>query len=229
MKLAEYLDGINSAETAEALEAAIQAPFKHAFTGPTWSRICKARIARGNVICAASPHARFVPTFDARRKLTVCGETYKVGRGGNSTGVRYAWCSAEHFAVDVLKRNGLSQRAAHAILGEWSTYPHRCLATVEDALAGKMADPVMDTLVLSHQYTPTQYTVEQNEADDGDRRATEPCPACGKTLFDWGAGFGSGFTFVNWHCNGCGNVYCEHVTPARFAAIRRPRAAGASA
>ncbi|MES3041845.1 MAG: hypothetical protein V4730_11940 [Pseudomonadota bacterium] len=226
MKLTEYLDGINRADTAEALEAAIQAPFKHAFHGPTWSRICKARIARGKAICAASQHARFIPQFDARRQLSVCGETYKVGRGGNSTGIRYAWCSAEDFAIDVLKRNGLSQRAAHLIWGEWSSYPHRTIFTIEHALAGEHADPVLDTLELSYVSSagPINYTVAQNNADPHDKRATEQCPGCKTgTLFDWGAGFSSGFTFVNWHCNGCGNVYCEHMTPTRFAATRRPR------
>ncbi|MCA0214776.1 MAG: hypothetical protein LCH79_16555 [Proteobacteria bacterium] len=225
MTLTQYLAGIEGATTAEELEAAIQAPFKHAYHGRTWARISRARVERGEAICTAHPLGRFVPHLGDRRQLTVCGETYKVARGYNSTGVRYSWHYAKEFAVGVLMRNGLSQRAAHAVWDQWGNYPHRCLETIEQALAGGFADPVMNTLILSYDKGgPIRYTVEQNDADEFDKRATMPCPGCKSgTLFDWGMGFSSGFTFVNWHCNGCSHEYTEYVTPERSAQIRQPR------
>lgn len=223
MKLTEYLAGLRAATTADELEAAIRGSLNHGFRGRSWSQICKVRVECGAAICAAHPHGHLVPRMTGRT-LSVCGETYGVSRGGNSTGVRYVWHSAEQFAVATLKRHGLSQRAAHSIWGSWSDYPHRCLRTIEDALAGKIPDPKIDVLILSYaDGRPLNYTVEQNSADELDRRATCTCPSCKGTLFDWGGGFSSGFTFVNWHCNGCSNVYTEYVSPDRFSQIRRPR------
>lgn len=222
MKLSEYLGGLRQASTAEELEAAIQAPYKHAFHGRTWTTICKVRTDVGNAIVAAHPLGKFVPRMIGRR-LTVVGETYGVSRGGNSTGVRYAWHAAGEFAKSVLKRHGFTTRAASRIWDSWSDYPHRCLAVVEKALAGGYQDPVMDTLIFC--YTgggPVNITVEENNADDCGKRATMSCK-CGGTLFDWGCGFSDDFTHVSWHCNQCADVYTEHVTPQRFREIRQPR------
>lgn len=226
MKLQQYLDGIRAATTAEALEQALQAPYKHPFHGPTWSRICNARIAAGQKIVDAHPHGRYVPRFGDRRALTVCGEVYKVGRGGNSTGVRYAWASAKTFAVDVLVRNGFSRVAAHRVWDCFSDYPHRCLETVGRALKGGYPDPELNVLKLGYiGERSIQYTVEQNDACDYDYRANMPCPHCqAGTIFDWGGGFGAGdFPFVNWHCNGCGAVYTEYMTMDRFSAVRQAK------
>lgn len=227
MKLSDYLNGMRASTTAEELEAAIQANFKHSFRGRTWSQICKVRETCGDAICRAHPNGRYVPYFGAGRKLTVCEEVYRVGRGGNSTGVRYAWYDAKMWAVDVLKRNGLSQRAAHSIWDNWSSYPHRCLTTVEEALAGGLSDPQLDTLI-QHERTdygkPINYTVERNEADEWDYRASLPC-SCGGTLFDWGAGHSDGFDFINWHCNACPDVFTEYLSPGRILEIRNVRRA----
>jgi hypothetical protein len=224
MKLTEYLDGMRAAGTADELEAAIQAPFKHSFRGRTWSQICGVRIQRGVEICDLHPHGRLVPRLGARRLLTVADETYRVGNGQNSTGVRYCWHYAGEWAKGVLRANGMSQRAAYAIWEGWSDYPHRVLRTIDAALAGELQDPPFDQLLLSHVTTagPIRYTVEQNVADSWDRRASRPCPSCGGTLFDWGCG-GGWATFINWHCNGCSNVYVEYVTQARLSEIRVPR------
>lgn len=223
MKLTDYLDGMRAATTAKELEAAIQAPFKHSFRGRTWSTICKVRIEAGNRICEAHPHGDYVPRFGPGRVLTVRGESYKVGRGQNSTGVRYVWHSAGEWAKDVLKHAGLSTRAAHRIWEGWSDYPHRCLPIVEAALAGKIPDPRLNRLIR-HKRTgygsPIRYTVEQNDADESDRRATRPCK-CGGTLFDWGAGHSEGFEFINWHCNACPDVFTEYMTRDRLYALRQ--------
>lgn len=221
MKLTQYLEGLRKSATATELEAAIHAPFKHSFHGRTWSTICKTRIECGVAICEAHPNGRFVPRMKGRA-LTVCGETYGVGRGQNSTGRRYAWHSAGSFAKAMLKREGFSTRAAARIWDCWSDYPHRCLSLVDEALAGELADPPLNELILA--YTgggPVNMTVEFNDADELDRRATLPCK-CGGTLFDWGGGYSDDLTFVNWHCNHCSDVYTEYVTPDRFAEIRRP-------
>lgn len=220
MKLTEYLEGLRAATTAEELEAALHVDFKHPFHGPTWSRICKVREEVGEAICRAHPNGRFVPTFGPRRVLQVCGETYKVGRGGNSTGVRYVWTYAQFWAVDVLKANGLSQRAAYRIWDCWGNYPHRCLPIIADALAGKIPDPELNVLIR-HERTsygsPVNITVEKNEG-----RAMKPCE-CGGTLFDWGAGHSLGFDFVNWHCNKCPEVFTEYLGEGGLAALRNPK------
>lgn len=219
MKLTDYLAGILAATTAEELDFALKMPFKHAFRGRTWTRICNARIEAGAAICEAHPNRQYVPRMVGRR-LTVCGETCGVGRGGNSTGVRYAWADVESFAKSVLKRKGFSTRAAAQIWDCWSDYPHRCLKIIETALAGGYPDPVMDTLIFGYSGTnPVNITTAQNDAEGPYKRATLACK-CGGTLFDWGCGTSSDITFVNWHCNKCPDVYTEYVTPARFREIR---------
>lgn len=223
MKLEEYLAGMEAAQTCEELEAAIHMPFRHTYRGRTWNRICKVRIVAGERIVAANPNGRFVPHFGAGRRLTVCGESYRVGRGGNSTGVRYSWHHAGEWAMAILRREGFSIRAAHRIWDGWDQYPHRCLATVAKALAGGYPDPELNLLVR-HERTgyghPIKYTVEQNEADPWDRRASRPC-ACGGTLFDWGAGHSDGFDYINWHCNACPDVFTEYMTQKQLYALRQ--------
>jgi len=221
MRLSDYLAGIRSANTADELESAIQAPYKHSFVGPTWSRICKERLARGGAIIAAHPNGRFAPQL-AGRKLTVCGETHRVGRGYNSAGVSYVWHFAKAFSTEVLERNGMSKRAAHRIWGHWvGGYPHRCLNIIEAALSGKIEDPPLNALILVHdEGRPITYSVEANEADAIDKRATRGCP-CGGTLFDWGSGFSEGFEFISWHCCKCPCVYTEYITEARLMDIRQ--------
>lgn len=224
MKLAEYLDGMRAATTAEELEAAIQAPFKHAFRGRTWSAICDVRREVGNRIVASHPLGKYVPQFGSRRILMICEDTYKVGRGQNSTGVRYVWEYARIWARDVLMRNGFSRRAAYRICdGDWFSYPHRSLSTVEAALAGKIPDPELNVLIR-HERTgygqPINYSVEMNDADKWDHRASRPCE-CGGTLFDWGGGYSEGFEFINWHCNKCPDVFTEYMDSRRFAELRR--------
>lgn len=221
MKFSEYLQGIRAATTGEELEAAIQAPYKHSFSGRTWSAICKERVKTGNAICEAHSLGKFVPRM-VGRKLTVCGETYGVGRGGNSTGVRYAWSNAESFAKAVFMRHGFTARAAHRIWDCWSDYPHRCLPIIEKALAGGYPDPVLDTLQFCYTGSgPVNITVEENDADEFGR-ATKPCQ-CGGTLFDWGCGFTEGFTRVSWHCNKCADVYGEYVSNERLLKLRARR------
>lgn len=222
MTLAEYLDGMRVATTAEALEAATQGPYKHAFRGPTWTRICKVRIEAGQRIVSGHPLGCYVPQLGPRRRLTLHGEQYRVGVGYNGAGVRYVWHSAGEWAMSLLRDLGFSTRAAHRIWGGgWNDYPHRVLAIVEDALAGRIPDPQLNALI-SHEReggNPLRYTVEQNDADEHDRRATRPC-ACGGTLFDWGGGFRDGFSFINWHCNGCPDVFTEYMTHAQHRALR---------
>lgn len=222
MNLEEYLTGIQAARTAAELEAALRAPFEHSYRGRTWERICKVRVASGLAVCALHPMGRYVPQMSGR-VITLLGESYRVARGGNSTGIRYAWHAAGVFVKGVLQSNGLSQRAACRIWDSWDGYPHRCLTIVEEALNGGLADPVMNTLIFAGMgLGPINYSVEANDADTIDHRATRPCE-CGATLFDWGAGFTDGFTFISWHCNGCARLYTEYVTEERLSEIRQPK------
>lgn len=223
MTLTSYLAGLEAATSAEALEVAIQAPFSHAFRGRTWSRICEVRVRVGLAICDANPFGRFVPRFGPGRCLTVCGESYKVGRGQNGAGVRYVWHFAGEWAKEVLQRNGLSVRASHRLWESWRDYPHRCLALLEDALAGKIPDPVLGEL---HRHDPRycsgqpiRYSVAENDAPNGDRRATRRCP-CGGTLFDWGGGHSEGFEYVNWRCESCPDVFTEYMSAEQFRDLR---------
>ena len=203
MTLTEYLNGMREASTADQLEAAIQAPHKHRFIGKTWSRISNVRIAEGKRICDAHPNGRFVPRFGARRRLTVCGKSCRVGVGGNSTGVRYAWADAQEWAEGVLRENGFSKRAAHAVY-EWAFgYPHRALQTVEIALAGKLPDPPFNE--LRHQYdSPSGKPVRVNRRTEAEDRAHRPCE-CGDGWlnWDWGCGWCGYAYFINWHCDRC--------------------------
>lgn len=220
----ELLAGIDAAQTADELETAIQSRHDHPFIGPKWARISKARIAAGERLCATHPNGRYIPKWGKGRSIEVCGETYRVGRGGNSTGVRYCWHAAKMWAVDVLKRSGLSQRAAYAIWDKAFDYPHRAIGIVTAALAGEYPDPAMNLLIKHKRESwskPINYSVEKNQADKYDRRATKPCPSCGGTMFDWGSGHDAGFDYINWHCCGCPDVFTEYMTQEELYALRR--------
>lgn len=225
LKLSEFLDGIHAATTVEDLQAAItNKDYPNTFRGPSWAKICKARIEAGMKIVDAHPHGGLVPRFGPGRKLTVCGETQGVSRGGNSTGVRYAWHSAGEWAMSVMRRHGIGIRASHRIWDCYNGgYPHRALAVIDAALAGKIPDPVLFEL-RPHGVTvggPINYDPQRNEEDKHDRRASRPCP-CGKgTLFDWGGGWSEGFDFLNWHCNACPEVYTEYMTRKAFYQMRQ--------
>jgi hypothetical protein len=223
MTLTDYLDGMRGAATATDLEAAIQAPFKHSFRGPTWSRICNTRIEAGNRICLASPNGKFVPMFGPRRKLTLCGHTYGVGYGQNSSGERYVWTYAEEWAVKVLREHGFGVRASHLIWDNAGSYPHRALQCIEEALAGQHPDPPMNRLIYVRD-TCDGMPVRVDRRYESKHRAHRPC-RCGGTRWDWGSGYSLGITFVHWYCDGCPRVYEEHVTEDRFAKIRSQKAA----
>ena len=223
VKLSEYLEGMRSARDAAELEAAIQVPFKHSFRGRTWSQICKVRIEAGDRIVAEHPHKYYIPHFGERRLLTCCGETCKVGRGHNSTGVRYVWHNAGEWAQARLRENGFGIRAAHRLWESgWNDYPHRCIGLVEKILAGDVSDPQLTVLIGHKGHSPIRYTIEANDADEHDWRANRPC-ACGGTLFDWGGGHSEGFEFINWHCNKCPDVFTEYMTREQFYELRQQR------
>lgn len=212
MTLTEFLDGMRRAATADELEAAIQAPFKHPFHGRTWSRICKVRVEAGERICAADPNGRFVPRFGPRRRLTVCGQTYRIANGGNSTGVRYAWSYAEDWARDILVAEGFTKRAFHSIWDSAFDYPHRSLRVVEEALNGKLPDPELNELRLRDSGRSDGRPVRVNREIEAERRSHRPCE-CGDGgwLWDWGAGW-SGYAYhVSWHCDRCPKVFGEWV------------------
>lgn len=140
MKLKDYLLGIALSSTSEELETAIQVWKDHPYSGRAWERICNARIKAGNAIVGRSTHGRFVPAWSPYRKLTVCGEDFRIGKIGNAAGYRYAMHYAKQWAIPVLQRNGLSLSVAEALWeSDWSNYPHRSLEIVDRYFA--MAEP----------------------------------------------------------------------------------------
>ena len=221
LELQPYLDGMRAATTPDELEAAFQRDRtyqKHHFQSRGMRAIEKVRIEEGIRLCDRHPHGHLVPRYGHRRRLEIGGETYRVARGGNSTGVRYAWAYAEGWAIDAMIRAGLSRKAAHMVWGSFRDYPHRALKTVEEAMAGRIPDPALNVLIRS-QYAgsgPISHSVEENGRD---WRASRPC-ACGGTLFDWGCGHSYGFEFVEWRCNACPDVFTEHMTQTQLYALR---------
>lgn len=217
MSIATYLDSMRAATTAADLDAAIRDAPPHAFHGRVWSRISRVRVEAGRRICAAHPLGDYVPRIEQRRRLTVCGESYRVAFGQNSAGIRYAWADAEMFCRRVLSARGFSGRAIKLVWGWWPTYPHRALAAVEAALAGELPDPTLNRLIPSRSGSaPVNCVV----GEDG--RAHRPC-RCGGTRFTWGAGLDGYLNVIQWRCNQCRRVYVEYVTDERLREIcRRP-------
>jgi hypothetical protein len=231
MALMEYLDGMRAASTAAELEAAVQAasrakpPFKHPFSGPTWGRICNVRKEAGRRICAEHLNGKFVPYLGPRRRLTVCGETYSVGYGQNSTGVRYVWHAAKEWFYGVMAERGFSKRAASRIWDTAFDYPHRALGVVADALAGKTPDPRFNRLIPHSRRYTTGDPVRVNRRTEAKDRAHRHCKCAGGWLWDWGAGWDGAHSFINWHCDRCPRVYTEYVSNDRLTAIRQRRTA----
>lgn len=220
-----YAAAFAACTTAAELEHALQNGPPHPFRGAPWRRISDARIEAGRRICAAHPLGFYIPLVGERRKLTVCGETYRVGYGQNGAGERYAWHGAQSWVQSVQVRHGLSRRATYAIWDTALDYPHRAIAIVADALAGKIKDPRLGYLYRHQRFEgakPVRYSVEANDRSYN-KRATRPCPTCGGTLFDWCAGFSRGFDFINWHCSGCPDVFTEYMTGEKLHHLRNPK------
>ncbi len=142
-------------------------------------RICKVRIEAGQRICNASSHARFVPRFGRGRQLEVCGETYRVGRGQNSTGVRYVWHYAKEFAVEVLQRTGIGVRASHQIWNTAFDYPHRTLGIL-DEFCGETPRSTIEPVDLPGR-SITGTPVKVNRKSEAEHRSHRPCK-CGGVL-----------------------------------------------
>lgn len=220
MNLTEYLDRMRAARTADELEAAIQAPHKHAFRGRVWDRICKVRIEAGQRICDAAPNGRFVPRYELRRRrLTVCGEGYRVAKGGNGAGSRYVWSHAEDWARGILLAEGFGKRAFHAVWSWAFTYPHRALRQVESALAGQLPDPPFNRLIYVGNGV-NEAGVRVDRRAEQDRRAHRPCK-CGGWRWDWGCGWNGYANVIQWRCDRCPRVYREYVTNQRLTEIRQ--------
>lgn len=224
LELQPYLEGMRAAMTAEELETAFQKDReyqRHGFQSRATRAIDRVRIEEGLRLCSEHPHGHLVPRYGQRRRLEVCGETYRVARGGNSTGVRYAWAYAEDWAIDAMMKGGLSRKAAHLVWNSFRDYPHRALQTVEEAMAGRIPDPELGVLIRSEYpaNAPIRYTAEDNGRNSWDRRASRPC-TCGGTLFDWGCGHSCGFEFVEWRCNACTAVFTEYMTKQQLYDLR---------
>lgn len=211
-KLSNYLTGIEQAASARELENKIQAVYEHGYEGPAWLRISKACIARGRQLCLVSPHAHLIPLIEgegARKTICVGGKWFSF----NSA----TWMYALQRVVNALRVAGISQRAAYQLFNDALYYPHRCLFTIEQALAGRIPDPVMDVLIPSGKGLPIAYELADNEKRGDYKRLSQSCTVCPDgTLFDWGGGNSSGFTYTCWHCNRCGAKFIEYLSTQRF-------------
>jgi len=222
--LTPYLDGMRAATTADELEAALQKDdfwTAQPYNGRGRKLIDKIMIEEGRRLRDEHSKGHLIPRVSTRNTLTVDGKTYKVGRGGNSTGVRYCWTYAQFWAIDTMVAAGLSRKAAHMLWENFDRYPHRAIRALDRFLAGGLRDPELNVLI-KHQHSgggsPIRYSIAENDADDRSR-ASRPCP-CGGTLFDWGCGNSYGFEFVNWHCIVCPDVFTEYMTQTQLYALR---------
>ncbi|WP_430912865.1 hypothetical protein [Methylobacterium sp. sgz302541] len=217
---AQHVAALASASTPAEIESAFQAALNDLgrYRSSRHRPIHAAMVARGLELCAAHPRGGFVPRFGAGRRLHVRGEVYRVGRGQNSTGVRYVWAYAERWARARMEDGGLSITASKRVWGSWSDYPHRALRVIEEFDAGKHRDPVMNTLI---RQPDSRGPIRCEIGEDQDRRAHRPCE-CGGTLFDWGCGWSSRIIPLEWRCNRCSAVFIEYVSDERLRAIRTP-------
>lgn len=132
MKLSEHLAKLSNARTADELELTFREGFCLFKKPLTRKRIRKAVTARGNSLVSESQHAQRIPTIGKYRKMQLCGKTYSVGFGGNSTGERYCWFDARAWAKDTLMEAGVCDQLAESIIEwTWSGYPHRALQAIE--------------------------------------------------------------------------------------------------
>lgn len=130
--LASHLAGINASSTAKELEARFRATFDLWKAQRTRERIREAVRVRGDQLCELRDRRALVPRYATRaRRITVCGETYRVAKGGNSTGVRYAWHDANEWVKATLRKHGASESLTREIMEWWNNYPHRALRALE--------------------------------------------------------------------------------------------------
>lgn len=137
--LAHHMAMVMSAETVDDLEHEFQtgrAALEALYGG--WMNALYRRAAdrlhydavipRGLALADEHPLGHLLPRFNTRnRHLSIGDQWFRVGRGGNTTGVRYAWTYATEWARGALISNGLSDKTAKGVLDWWSKYPHRAL------------------------------------------------------------------------------------------------------
>ena len=139
MKLSEHLALIEKVETPDEMDSRLEAAYKDfpgGILGRTWVRIKRARWAGGDAMVLKSPAGPYVPTLGRRRLLSLCGQTYSVGYGGNSTAERYSWLHAKQWSVNLLTAQGISEETAESIWSWHSSFPHRALRIAEEWLKG---------------------------------------------------------------------------------------------
>ncbi len=133
MKLSEHLERIARADTPKRLDVALWNATEE--YPRSREKIRWAVSERGAELCRAHPGAEFVPVVGKRRRLSLCGQTYRVGYGGNSTGERYCWHYAREWVAGKLRAAGMTARERQQI-DDWcfSLYPHRVLSAVDSFL-----------------------------------------------------------------------------------------------
>jgi hypothetical protein len=215
---------IARAPTVSSLERAFQAtcrshPYRPFTLGDRL--IAAAMRARGSALVAADPVGFYVPQIGERRRLQLCGETYRVGSGQNGPGERYVWTYAEHWANGLLHEHGAPREVRKAIWSWCGSYPHRALAAARRWRADPDRKPER---VEREQYLKFHESVRLRGVDDPhDQRAMRPCPGCGGDQMDWGcAGIDciEPSYWLEWRCMSCNRVDGEEMTTERLYQLR---------
>jgi hypothetical protein len=129
--LREVLHSLRAARTVEQLESRFELTWD-CFRRRTQKRIRRVVRERGIALCEMQDKRHIVPRWDSRRRrLIVCGKTYRVEHGGNSTGIRYAWHHAYEWMKKTLHEHGCSEPLTQEILDWWRDYPHRSLRALQ--------------------------------------------------------------------------------------------------
>jgi len=130
LQLPAVLAAIGGAATIDELEEAFQAGHRalddHPFS-TAWNERGNAMRARGWDLIEADPQGHLIPRLGERHKLSVAGETTRVGYGHNAAGVRWVWAEAEAWAIGHLKSHGVAEETAKTVWGWCFEYPHRAL------------------------------------------------------------------------------------------------------
>lgn len=141
-RLRQLLETILTAPSPARLEQAFQTSIrlfpwsgridKHRGVSPE-NVTREATCERGRELLRLRPLGRLVPRFDhRRRRLTIGRSSYRVARGYNGAGVRWAWGWAQDWARAVLKRRGVPAKVADDVWEWWFKYPHRALRALEN-------------------------------------------------------------------------------------------------
>jgi hypothetical protein len=134
MKLIEHFERIRTASTATVLEKCFQQALSEYRSRRSRSRIWKGVRQRGLELCDLYPQKELVPRLGSRRRLSLCGDSYIVGYGGNGSGERWVWASAKQWVIDTLLGRGIPASLSKSLWDRALNYPHRAIIEIDQFL-----------------------------------------------------------------------------------------------